>query len=174
MFAGQTVERSASYSAQACLISFRVVDGMPGWSVGGLHEVPPCAAISLEIICVWDVALSGGTQAPPPAQAKPEAQLDFSTPAHGDEDEDEPQPSRSRKAVEKTLRIVAQLGNGTKTLHHSLPRGDVRDRAPGWRQRPRGRQPMSASGRPTKLDDLTAKRICDAIAAGNTRRPLGT
>jgi hypothetical protein len=26
------------------------------------------------------------------------------------------------------------------------------------------------TGRPTKLDDLTAKRICDAIAAGNTRR----
>ena len=29
---------------------------------------------------------------------------------------------------------------------------------------------VSATGRPTKLDDLTAKRICDAIATGNTRR----
>ena len=29
---------------------------------------------------------------------------------------------------------------------------------------------MAATGRPTKLDDLTAKRICDAIATGNTRR----
>lgn len=28
---------------------------------------------------------------------------------------------------------------------------------------------MAATGRPTKLDDLTAKRICDAIRAGNTR-----
>ncbi len=28
---------------------------------------------------------------------------------------------------------------------------------------------MNATGRPTKLDDLTAKRIVDAIRAGNTR-----
>jgi transposase len=33
---------------------------------------------------------------------------------------------------------------------------------------------MAATGRPTKLDDLTAKRICDAIATGNTRRCAAT
>ena len=29
---------------------------------------------------------------------------------------------------------------------------------------------MAATGRPTKLDDLTAKRICDAVATGTTQR----
>jgi transposase len=33
---------------------------------------------------------------------------------------------------------------------------------------------MNATGRPTKLDDLTAKRICDAVATGNTRRCAAT
>jgi transposase len=33
---------------------------------------------------------------------------------------------------------------------------------------------MAATGRPTKLDDLTAKRICDAIATGNTGRCAAT
>jgi transposase len=33
---------------------------------------------------------------------------------------------------------------------------------------------MNPTGRPTKLDDLTAKRICDAIATGNTRRCAAT
>lgn len=28
---------------------------------------------------------------------------------------------------------------------------------------------MAATGRPTKLDDLTAKRICDAIKGGSSR-----
>lgn len=33
---------------------------------------------------------------------------------------------------------------------------------------------MPATGRPTKLDNLTAKRICEAIALGNTRRCAAT
>ncbi len=54
-----------------------------------------------------------------------------------------------------------------------------RPRRPNRRRHPHitasgRRETMNPTGRPTKLDDLTGKRVCDAIATGNTRRCAAT